>query len=189
MGRASCPDCERLRIHCICALVGPVPAKTRVLLVQYPGEERHPLGTAALVKKALPHSQLLRTQAVEALPLEWRDAALLFPGPQSSCLSQVPAPPRQLVVLDGTWRKALRLYEQSPALKVLPQVSLPMGEGSRYLLRKSRKDGALSTVEAVCQALALLEPGLDLSPLEQAFDDLIQRALVRMPAEAKRHYQ
>lgn len=187
MARASCPKCNRLIIHCICALIRPLACRTQITLVQYPGEETHPLGTAALVQGAL-DCALLRTDALLAAPA-WPDGtALLFPGEEASNLATLASAPPHLVVLDGTWRKALRLYEQSPALKALPKVCLPQGAVSRYRLRSTRKKSALSTVEAVMMALAIIEPGIDLSPLEDGFEGLIERAMTRLPASVRQQY-
>jgi len=189
MARASCPKCQRLMLHCICELVTPITARTLLTLVQYPGEELHPLGTAALVEHCL-GCPLIRTEQLLSRPQSWPDdTALLFPADDAKCLSSLVKPPSHLVVIDGTWRKALRLYEQSPALKSLPTVALPQGTVSRYRLRRSRKQGALSTVEAISRALALLEPGLCLEPLDHAFDGLIQRAMARLPLAARQHYE
>ncbi|WP_083858251.1 tRNA-uridine aminocarboxypropyltransferase [Gallaecimonas xiamenensis] len=188
MARASCPDCRRLTVHCVCCLVTPIVARTAVTLIQFPGEEKHPLGTAALVERSLVNCQLLRTEVVTELQAR-PGAVVLFPGPGSCCLTELASPPEELVVIDGTWRKALRLYEQSPALQALPKVHLPLADQSRYLLRRSRKTGALSTVEAVMAALAIIEPQLELGPLNQAFEGLIARALDRLPAEVRAQYQ
>ena len=53
----------------------------------------------------------------------------------------------------------------------------------RYRLRKAPSAQALATVEAVCYALATLEPELDFKPLLQPFEALIEGQIQAMGAE------
>lgn len=189
MARASCDRCNRLELHCICSFVAPVFNSTAVTILQYPGEAAHPLNTAALLTQSLKRCQLKVCTATDGQELA-PDTVVLFPQPGAAPIDQLPKPPSQLVVIDGTWRKAYRLHAQSPVLASLPHCYLPTsGQGSQYRLRRSDKKGALSTVEAVSQALAWLEPKLDISPLNAAFQQLIARAWQRLPAAVRQHYE
>ena len=71
--------------------------------------------------------------------------------------------PNCLVVLDGTWKKVYRMYMLSKNLQELPQVCLPdyLANCGQYHIRKVAKKNALSSLEASCYALALLEEGSD----------------------------
>ncbi|MGB0937387.1 MAG: tRNA-uridine aminocarboxypropyltransferase [Colwellia sp.] len=64
-----------------------------------------------------------------------------------------------LIVLDGTWKKAYRMFMLSPMLQTLTQVTLPesIACAGRYQIRKVAKKNALSSLEACCYALMLLE--------------------------------
>jgi DTW domain-containing protein YfiP len=77
--------------------------------------------------------------------------------------SQIMSKPICLVVLDGTWKKAYRMYMLSTNLQQLPQVCLPdyLANCGQYHIRKVAKKNALSSLEASCYALALLEQGSD----------------------------
>jgi len=68
-----------------------------------------------------------------------------------------------LVVLDGTWKKAYRMFMLSKNIQLLPQVCLPdeLANSGQYLIRKVAKNNALSSLEASCYALALLEEESD----------------------------
>lgn len=76
-------------------------------------------------------------------------------------------------MLDGTWRKARKLLHLNPELAALPRVCLPAPLPSRYRLRKAPGEGALSTIEAIVQALECLEAPTSFQPLLAPFEALI----------------
>lgn len=86
--------------------------------------------------------------------------------------------PTHLIVLDGTWSKAKRIYFENPWLQDLPHYRLPLMSPSMYgYVRRQPKPGCLSTVESIVFALRLLEPqtqGLD--SLLEVFDSMISDA-------------
>ena len=179
--RRRCSQCQRPTGHCLCHLVSHIPARTRILVIQHPDEQRHALNTARLLVAGLAGAELI---VAERLPQQWGDqlldpawhTELLFPGADASPLQASAADdrPRRLILLDGTWRKARKLLYLNPVLQQLPQVALPAGLRSRYRLRKAPSAEALSTIEAGMQALQILEPAVDFSPLLVPFDALIE---------------
>ncbi|CAM6125211.1 unnamed protein product [Calypogeia fissa] len=84
--------------------------------------------------------------------------------------------PSQLIVLDGTWSKAKRIYFENPWLHSLPHYRLPTLQDSRYgRLRREPKPGFLSTIESIVLALQLLEPETHgLESLLSVFDSMIE---------------
>ena len=58
------------------------------------------------------------------------------------------------VLLDGTWTQARKIFNKSPYLQSLPQMSIQPAVPSAYTLRRQRCAQHLSTVEV---AIALLE--------------------------------
>jgi len=112
-------------------------------------------------------------------------ARLLFPGDEAQPL-QACAPsdePILLVVPDGTWRKARKLLHLNPLLAALPRVTLAEGAVSRYRLRKAPGPGALSTVEAIVQALQVLEAPASFEALLRPFEVLIEGQIAAMGAQ------
>lgn len=92
--------------------------------------------------------------------------------------------PSQLIVLDGTWSKAKRIFFENPWLHSLPHYRLPTLQESRYgRLRREPKPGFLSTVESIVYALQLLEPETHgLESLLGVFDSMIKDQM-RVAAE------
>ncbi|MES2819686.1 MAG: DTW domain-containing protein [Pseudomonadota bacterium] len=188
MPRPTCTRCARPLAHCLCPLIPRLDSRTRVLILQHPSEAGHALNTARLAALGLINARLEVAERFEALAL-WLDdpgyrACLLFPGegaqPLQALVDQPDTRPLLLVVPDGTWRKARKLLHLNPLLSALPRVSLPEGLTSRYRLRKAPMAGALSTLEAITQALELLETPRSFAALLRPFEALIEGQIAAM---------
>ena len=186
MSRPQCSRCLRPATHCLCPLIPSLDSRTRVLLLQHPSEVNHALNTARLAALGLNNAQLVVGEVFEDLqtllnPPGYR-ARLLFPADDAQPLTTY-APseePLLLVVPDGTWRKARKLLHLNPLLAALPRVTLAAGAVSRYRLRKAPGPGALSTVEAITQALQVLEAPLSFEALLTPFEALIEGQIAAM---------
>ena len=186
MSRPHCSRCLRPAAHCLCALIPSLDSRTRVLLLQHPSEVNHALNTARLAALGLNNAQLVVGEVFDDLPTLLNppgyQARLLFPADDAQPL-QAYAPgdqPLLLVVPDGTWRKARKLLHLNPVLAALPRVTLVEGAVSRYRLRKAPGPGALSTVEAIVQALQVLEAPASFEPLLRPFEALIEGQIAAM---------
>lgn len=125
------------------------------------------------------------TMEDDAIP-EWLNlpsgTGLLFPSDKAVDL--VPelcndhACPTHLIVLDGTWSKAKRIYFENPWLHKLQHYNLLPSEPSMYgTVRREPKIGCLSTVESIVLALKMLEPDtVGLDSLLEVFDSMIEDA-------------
>ncbi|WP_340053811.1 tRNA-uridine aminocarboxypropyltransferase [Pseudomonas sp. JAI120] len=189
MSRPQCSRCLRPVAHCLCALIPNLDSRTRVLVLQHPSEVNHALNTARLAAMGLNNAQLVVGEVFDDLPTLLNppgyQARLLFPADDAQPL-QAYAPgdqPLLLVVPDGTWRKARKLLHLNPLLAALPRVTLVEGAVSRYRLRKAPGPGALSTVEAIVQALQVLEAPVSFEPLLKPFDALIEGQIAAMGEE------
>lgn len=189
MSRSQCARCLRPATHCLCPLIPQLDSRTRVLLLQHPSEVSHALNTARLAALGLNNAELIVGEVFEDLPALLNppgyQARLLFPADDAQPL-QAYTPtdqPLLLVVPDGTWRKARKLLHLNPLLAALPRVTLAEGAVSRYRLRKAPGPGALSTVEAIVQALQTLEAPTSFEPLLRPFEALIEGQIAAMGEE------
>lgn len=188
MPRPQCPRCTRPVERCLCALIPCLPSRTRLLILQHPSEVRHALNTARLAALGLSNAQLLVGEVFEQLDTHLQQpgyrAHLLFPGETAQLLSAIQGAPDErpllLVVPDGTWRKARKLLHLNPALAALPRVVLASGLHSRYRLRKAPMAGALSTIEAIVEALNTLEAPARFGALLNPFEALIEGQIEAM---------
>ena len=186
MSRPQCPRCLRPITHCLCALIPSLDSRTRILLLQHPSEVNHALNTARLAALGLNNAQLLVGEVFDDLATLLNppgyQARLLFPADDAQSLqTYTPSDqPLLLVVPDGTWRKARKLLYLNPLLAALPRVTLAGESVSRYRLRKAPGPGALSTVEAIVQALQVLEAPASFDALLKPFDALIEAQIAAM---------
>lgn len=195
--RPTCVRCTRPLSHCLCAHISVVPNRTRVLILQHPDEQKHPLNTARLAVLGLQHAELWIgehfTQLEETLSTV-DSACLLFPA-QEGCAVQplaaiAPEQSSLLIVPDGTWRNARQIIRSNPVLSGLPHLSLPLGEPSLYRVRKASEPAAVATVEAIVRTLTVLEPEQDFLPLLAPFTVLVEQQIQAMGAEVyARNYQ
>ena len=195
MSRPQCSRCLRPVTHCLCALIPNLDSRTRVLLLQHPSEVNHALNTARLAALGLNNAQLVVGEVFEDLPtllnVPGYQARLLFPADDAQPLQAYARDdqPLLLVVPDGTWRKARKLLHLNPLLAALPRVTLAEGAVSRYRLRKAPGPGALSTVEAIVQALQVLEAPASFDLLLNPFEALIEGQIAAMgPAVFKKNH-
>ncbi|PSL95236.1 tRNA-uridine aminocarboxypropyltransferase [Pseudomonas sp. R9.37] len=192
MSRPQCSRCLRPVTHCLCALIPSLDSRTRVLLLQHPSEVSHALNTARLAALGLNNAQLVVGEVFEDLPTLLNppgyQARLLFPAEDAQPLQAYTSTdePMLLVVPDGTWRKARKLLHLNPLLAALPRVTLAEGAVSRYRLRKAPGPGALSTVEAIVQALQVLEAPASFDALLTPFEALIEGQISAMGEEVFR---
>jgi DTW domain-containing protein YfiP len=189
--RARCDRCALPSRTCLCALVTPVRNEVDVLVLQHPGEAREAKGSARLLRLSLARCRVIVGESFEpAMLLELLDGdvsgnALLYPpDTPAGALQGSPAfSPRRLVVLDGTWRKSLRMLHANPLLQTLPRWSIAPLQTARYrTLRKARLPTQLSTLEATCAALAEVEAApVRYAPLLAAFDRFVADRASREP--------
>ncbi len=108
---------------------------------------------------------------------------ILYPSEHSAPVESVTRPNKKLrvILLDGTWKKAFKMWQVSSNLHALNTVHLPKDLKGNYRIRKAPSENSLSTVEAGYHLLSLLEDGRDFSPLLTAFDQMIQFQINQMP--------
>jgi len=183
--RARCCACFKPVAHCICTLIEPVSNRTFVSILQHPRERFHAIGTARIAELGLVRSRIVVPRDCFTRSLEQRfDVApgtgLLFPHPEARLVEDLSERerPAGLVVLDGTWSQARRLYRANPWLHALPHFALSPPAPTRYRIRKAPRRELVSTLEAIVRALEILEPETQGIPaLLDVFDAMIDRQI------------
>merc|ERR1712050_154125 len=77
------------------------------------------------------------------------DMRLPSPPLDADC-KETPAKPLLVVLVDGTWRQALRMHR---ALDGLPHIQLTLLGTSKFHWRRQSEEGRISTVEAAASLL------------------------------------
>jgi len=163
--RPRCARCGLPLATCLCALVAPTRNAVELLVLQHPREAREAKGSARLLALSLARCRVVVGEVFPAAELDallhgdGRRTALLYPDSElAAAAPSARGAPTQLVVIDATWRKSLRMLLSNPALQALPRRALrPLGPAAYAPLRKARHPAQLSTLEASCAALASLE--------------------------------
>jgi len=180
-----CLRCLRPQDLCYCAHLPTVHSRTRLEIIQHPHERTHPFNTARLVKLCMPNAAVHVPTPGFTGTLELRvdvpdDAAVLFPHADAADLAELPERqwPSTLVVLDGTWSHAKRVYRENPWLQQLRHVRLTPSAPSNYRIRREPKPDYISTIEAIVEALRVIEPdNRDVALLLRAFDRMIDQQI------------
>ena len=154
-----------------------------MVFIQHPLEARVGISTCRMAHLSLPNSELhvaLNAEEIPALVARLRqpDTALLFPAEDATDVEALAALPKTLVVVDGTWANAKKLFQRSPLLKALPRIGFVPPAPGNYRIRKEPAAHCLSTIEAVAQVLEKLEraPGR-FTPMLGAFDKMVTQQL------------
>jgi DTW domain-containing protein YfiP len=184
--REMCWRCRRPMRVCYCAAVQPIETRTRVVILQHPRESDVPINTARIAGLSLSNSTLhvgldfaKDRELRAALSNEAAPPVLLYPSDDAKDLAkEAPPGPVTLVVIDGTWWQASKLFKLNPFLHSLPRYGLAPSEESRYRIRKEPAAHCLSTIEALEAALTVLEhrPG-GFPELLKPFDTMVETQL------------
>lgn len=156
-------------------MTGPMRTGTRVVLLQHVLEQAERSNTGRHAAAALASLEL-RVFGARGVPLEVDDldgAWLLWPG-EPPPAAEVPRP-STLVVLDGSWSQARRMMQRIPQLHGLRRWSLPAPTGRRSL--RASPPGGMSSLEAIAEALAVLEGDEVGARLRAVHEGLVQRQL------------
>ncbi|KAI3456941.1 hypothetical protein Pfo_013604 [Paulownia fortunei] len=102
-------------------------------------------------------------------------SVLLFPSERSVDVEAVNFEVKNLIVLDGTWAKAKRMYNENPWLRLLPHIRLDLDKLSLYSeVRHQPRAGYLSTIESIVYAMkAVGEESEGLDGLLDVFESMV----------------
>jgi len=171
MAREHCGECQRPLLTCICTFITNIDNDIHVIVLQHPLEVKQAKGTVTMLAKSLNKCSVFvgeeftgNTELHQLLSKYQQQTFLLYPSEQAEVIDKRSEPNGQgkgsgkcLILLDGTWKKAYRMFMLNTFLHSIPHLTLPLGIESGYQIRKTTKNGALSSLEACTHALMLLE--------------------------------
>lgn len=144
--------------------------------MRHVAEERLTSNTARLAGLALLNCRVLPYGGgapFEEAALAGAGTYLLYPGARSRPpLADV----RRLIVLDGTFNQARRMYKRIPALLRMPELALPPPVVPPLRLREPTRRDGMSTLEAIAAALGLVEDPALASALQELFEEFVRRS-------------
>lgn len=174
MSRNYCNQCLKPEISCICKFMVQTENTVDVIILQHPSEVKQSKATVPLLMGSLNSCHLFigenfeKDEMLHALLRKYSNKiVLLYPSENaqtitdyneiSSAVGVKDNDVRCIVLLDGTWKKAYRLFQLNTFLHDLQHLALSENYVGQYQIRKTKKSGALSTLEACCYALSAIE--------------------------------
>ncbi len=202
MPRKLCNRCQRPLKVCLCAHLVNLQAPFKVLILQHPSEQKQALATVPLLQLCLSPLQVLvaetfsDSEVIQALVKNKQNCRVLFPSENSQAweLGGAVVEPsleeiETLIVLDGTWRKAKKMWHLNPWLHDFPCISLTNVPDSQYQIRSSSVAGGVSTLEAIAQACNYVSGSNEFNELNKPFNAMINMQIESMGEQVfKAHY-
>ena len=154
-----CSKCGKAKKACICRWIQSLASNVELVILQHPSEQNKPLGTARILQLSLENSQIIigenfsgNEQLNQLLKESDTSHYLLFPNDCSKALSEITlsnqAKKLRIILIDGTWRNAYKMWQLSTNLHCLPSIRLPDDIKGKYTIRKAPTENSVSTVEA-----------------------------------------
>lgn len=218
MARQLCNQCHYPIVTCVCHAVYPSNNHIRVVVLQHPDEVLNKKNTIRLAMLSLTNIEVIVGQdPQDFMPrfnqLEVSKTALLFPREDAINIARLPefnrgnsqnpkpnkAEPKlqqdtncqqitTLIVIDGTWRKAKKIYALNPWLGQLTHIQLSDEFTNQYVIRATKVENSLSSLEAIAYSLEKLE---NLAPnnLLNLLNAFTVEFTKNMPDEVRQRYE
>lgn len=187
-----CDRCYLRKEVCYCPHLPRIELRTRVAILMHWSEFKATTNTGRWVHLMLPNSEIrLRGQKSSPMSLEglWDDTRqplFLYPTEDSEVLTEKHfEKPVTLIVPDGKWRQASKVWRREPELANVPCVRIAPGQPSRYILRRPPQPHCLSTMEAIARALGVLENRAIEGELLKVFDEMVNRTFLTRSPDAR----
>ncbi|NRA60992.1 MAG: DTW domain-containing protein [Psychrobium sp.] len=204
--REQCTRCLRAKTACLCHTITPLNSQLSLIILQHPSEVKHAKGTAKIVELSLSSCKIIvgedfsdNADFNEILNASDKNTWLLYPANDAISVNelkqqlsvqtqQANLADVQVIVLDGSWKKAYKMYCLNPRLAALPCIGLDVSNESNYRIRKSSRSDSLSTLEA-CHALLTQFEGNQFDTLLDSFNYMVDFQLKAMPQDVQQRYR
>ena len=172
-----CGRCFLPTRYCLCSALPRVETRARFVIVRHARETWKSTNTGRLAALALSCCELRTYGGTDSvLSLEDLTRAgtwLLFPGSPERDAGVTEA--KQIVVLDGTWHETRHMLNRLKPLADLPRLSFAAPAIGVTRLRRPPFPAAMSTLEAIGRAVALLEGEAVAVPLATLHEMMVER--------------
>ncbi|PAJ74369.1 hypothetical protein CJF42_10725 [Pseudoalteromonas sp. NBT06-2] len=164
MSRPICKRCHYPIKTCVCNAVSKVNCQTKIYVMQHPSELKAAKNTVRLAQLCLPSIEVFIGEepddfkSIKNLPPE--NTFLLYPDDNAVNIETLAQKDKQqinLIILDGTWKKAYKLKMKNPWLTHFKTLSFANLPENQYIIRKSKRSDSLSSLEAMAYSLEVLE--------------------------------
>lgn len=184
-----CLDCGLHKDLCICDLIPSLTFRTKVCLVIHKKELKRTTNTGRLAIKSLTNSEMRIRGDEDRKALDLSDLLvptyrtyLFYPSDDSVELTQdlvaESSLPIQLIVPDGNWRQASKVHTRHPELKNILKIKIGSINSSQEHLRAEHSPEGMATLQAIAQALQIIEGPSAVEPLLKLYEAKLRNTLV-----------
>lgn len=208
MAREICSTCEFPIQTCICSDVVSVDNAIKIIVLQHSDEVKNKKNTIKLAQLALTNIDVYVGKQAEdfaflASKIDPKSTVLMYPSDHATNIEALATVKgnytnnntnnnlnaiQSIIILDGTWRKAKRMYMENLWLHALNHMQFTLEHKSRYGIRSSSFEYSLSSIEAIAYSLEGLEK-IPSAPLLQLLDAFKIQFTKQMPASVKQRYE
>ena len=184
-----CHGCGLHLDRCICALINLLDLKTKLVLIIHRKELKRTTNTGQLALKSLVNSEMRIRGEQNAKRLDLSDlivadyrSYLFFPSDDAVELTVELAKcsplPIQLIVPDGNWRQASKVFSRHPELQTLTKVKISTLNTSSIHLRNEHMPEGMATLQAIALALGIIEGPQVQKILLDLYDAKLKQTLI-----------
>ncbi|NKF50634.1 DTW domain-containing protein [Shewanella sp. WXL01] len=190
-----CPKCLLGVQFCTCEYRKFLSTNISVMLIMYDDEVLKPTNSGRLIADLIPNTSAYLWSRTEPNPDMLAQLAdpqyqvfLVFPEQyiesQQAIYNQIDAsvlaPDKKplLVLLDGSWRQAIKMFRKSPYLHTLNVLSIAPSQLATYALRKGSHEFQLGTAEVAALALEAAGERENGAALTAWFDLFVESSLL-----------
>lgn len=184
-----CQQCMLVRHYCICAHRTAHKTHAAFMLLMYDDEVLKPSNTGRLIADCIadtyafiwsrtePDPEMLALlshpdyQPFVVFPSQYTTPERVVSAPTVSVSGKRPL----LIIIDGTWREAKKIFRKSPWLDRFPVLSIQPQALSRYQVRDAHGENQLATAEVAAEALIANQEQMAAAYLNQWFDVFSER--------------
>lgn len=156
MDHRFCEKCHVLKERCFCEEMPKLDIDIDFVLLMHEKEPKKRSNTGQLILNMFPNnSEVVTWERVYpnkelVKKLESGEAILVYPTEEAS---EEVEPGKTYVIIDGTWQQSKKIYNKSLYLHNAKKVAINRLEPTAYELRRTYKEGTLSTAEAAIEIL------------------------------------
>ena len=200
--RARCTQCNRAIVACFCDTITQTENELSVIILQHTSEVKHAKGTAKIVELSLnnidvfvgedftDNNELKQKLATKKSLLLYPQDNAISPSDLAGNInenSDIKLSDYQLVVIDGSWKKAFKILQLNPFLSQISAIGIDAIDESDYRIRKSSRSDSLSTLEAIHSVLTTVE-GDKFEGLLASFKAMVDFQIKSMPKDVQERY-
>lgn len=162
--REHCINCALVKEFCICGHVPSIESDIIFILLSHTNELKKRTNTGILIEKSMTSTLVIEWQrkepSKELLDIINMEKEVYFLYTETNETNEIVTldaseekidavcSKKYIIILDGTWQEAKKIYNRSEYLKDLKRISITPENLSEYQLRRKKNEQHLCTAEA-----------------------------------------